>query len=128
MSGATDRWRIWRDPAHAWAAGVCAGLADYLGVPVGLVRAATVLSLVFFILPTAVAYAVAAVALKPKPPALFADPAQEAFWRGLRADPAASLETVTARLRALDGRLARAERLVASDEFDLRRRFRDLGP
>ena len=127
MSGTTDRWRIWRDRDHAWAAGVCAGLADYLGVPVGLVRAATVLSLIFFILPTAVAYAVAAFVLKPKPPALFADPAQEAFWRGLRADPAASLETVTARLRALDGRLARAERLVASDEFDLRRRFRDLG-
>ena len=127
MSGTTDRWRIWRDRDHAWVAGVCAGLADYLGVPVGLVRAVTVLSLIFFILPTAVAYAVAAFVLKPKPPALFADPAQEAFWRGLRADPAASLETVTARLRALDKRLARAERLVASDEFDLRRRFRDLG-
>ena len=127
MSGTTDRWRIWRDRDHAWVAGVCAGLADYLGVPVGLVRVATLLSLVFFILPTAVGYAVAAFVLKPKPPALFADPAQEAFWRGLRADPAASLETVTARLRALDKRLARAERLVASDEFDLRRRFRDLG-
>ena len=127
MSGAADRFRIWRDTDHAWVAGVCAGLADYLGLAPALVRAITVLGLIFFTLPTAVGYAIAVFVLKPKPPALFADPAQEALWRGLRTDPASTLATVTARLRALDARLARAERAVTTRDFDLRRRFRDLG-
>jgi len=127
MSQNADRWRVWRDPEHAWIAGVCAGIADYFGIAPGLVRIATIVGLIFLDIPTIVAYVALAFVLKPKPPALYADPAQEAFWRGLRADPRASLDTVRARLRALDGRLARAEALVTSDEFELRRGFRDLG-
>ena len=127
MTANADRWRVWRDPEHAWIAGVCAGIADYFGIAPGLVRLATVLGLIFLDIPTIVAYVVLAFVLKPKPPALFTDPAQEAFWRGLRADPRASLDTVRARLRALDSRLARAETMVASDDFELRRGFRDLG-
>lgn len=122
-----DRWRIWRDPDQGWIAGVCAGIADNLGVRPGLVRAATVVGLVFFTVPTAIGYLALALALKPKPPALFADPAQEAFWRGLRSDPMQSLAALRDRLAALDRRLGRAETLVASDEFELRRGFRDLG-
>lgn len=128
MSGpAGDRWRIWRDPEHGWIAGVCAGIADHLGIAPGLVRAAAVVGLVAFTVPTVVGYVALALALKPKPPELFADPAQEAFWRGLRADPQQSLDALRDRLRGLDRRLARAETLVASEEFELRRGFRDLG-
>ncbi len=122
-----DRWRIWRDPEQGWIAGVCAGIADNLGVHPGLVRAAALVGLVFFSVPTAIGYLALALALKPKPPALFADPAQEAFWRGLRSDPMQSLAALRDRLAALDRRLGRAETLVASDEFELRRGFRDLG-
>jgi phage shock protein C len=122
-----DRWRIWREPDQGWVAGVCAGIADNLGIRPGLVRAAAVVGLVFFTVPTAIGYLVLALALKPKPPALFADPAQEAFWRGLRSDPMQSLAGLRDRLAALDRRLGRAETLVASDEFELRRGFRDLG-
>ena len=123
-----DRWRIWRDPEHGWIAGVCAGLADHFGVGVGIVRAGFGLGLVVFTLPTLLGYIVLALALRPKPPRLFADPAQEAFWRGLHNDPRASLEALRARFRDLDRRLGRAETLVASSEFELRRRFRDLDP
>ncbi|MDE2581699.1 MAG: envelope stress response membrane protein PspC [Rhodospirillales bacterium] len=118
---------MWRDPAHGWLAGVCAGIADHLGVAPGLVRAATVVGLIAFSVPTMVAYIALALVLKPKPPELFADPAQEAFWRGLRTDPRQSLGALRDRLRTLDRRLARAEALVTSDEFELRRGFRDLG-
>lgn len=123
-----DRWRVWRDPDHGWIAGVCAGIADHLGIAPALVRALAVLGLIFFLIPTAVAYVALALVLRPKPKTLFASPEQEAFWRGLQADPRATLEATTARLRALDRRLARAEALVSSDEFELRRGFRDLGP
>ena len=122
-----DRWRVWRDPQRGWIAGVCAGIADHLGVAPALVRLVAVLGLIFFVIPTVVAYVALAVVLQPKPPALFATPEQEAFWRGLRADPCATLDGVASRLRALDQRLARAEALVTSEEFDLRRGFRDLG-
>ncbi len=122
-----DRWRVWRDPDHGWIAGVCAGIADHLGIAPALVRGLAVLGLIFFLIPTAVAYVALALVLRPKPKALFASPEQEAFWRGLQADPRATLDATTARLRALDRRLARAEALVSSDEFELRRGFRDLG-
>ena len=125
--GRADRWRIWRDPDHGWIAGVCAGLADHLGLAPALVRAATVVGLIAFTLPTVVGYAALAIGLKPKPPELFADPAQEDFWRALRTDPVQSLAALRERLRRLDRRLGRAEALVASEEFELRRGFRDLG-
>ncbi len=122
-----DRWRVWRDPDHGWVAGVCAGIADHLGIAPALVRAAAAVGLIAFTLPTVVAYVALALALRPKPPELFADPAQEAFWRDLRTDPVHSLAVLRDRLRGLDRRLARAETLVASEEFELRRGFRDLG-
>jgi phage shock protein C len=122
-----DRWRVWRDPDHGWIAGVCAGIADHLGIAPGLVRLVAVVGLVAFSVPTLVGYVALALVLKPKPPELFADPAQESFWRGMRTDPRQTLDALRERLRGLDRRLARAETLVASDEFELRRGFRDLG-
>ena len=44
--------RLYRDTRRAWLAGVCAGIADYFGVSVGLVRFLTFLSAVFFTMPT----------------------------------------------------------------------------
>jgi len=121
-----DRTRIYRDPARGWIAGVCAGVADHLGVEPILVRLVAVLCLIFFILPTIVAYVAFALVLKPRPPALFASADEESFFRGLRSDPGSTLRGIRERFGRLERRLARAEALVTSDEFDLRRRFRDL--
>ena len=121
-----DRQRVYRDTERGWLAGVCAGIADYLETEPGLVRLATVLCLIFFFVPTLVAYAAFAVVLKPKPAVLFASPEEEAFWRGLRAEPAGMLHGLRERYRKLERRLGRAETLVASDEFELRRGFRDI--
>lgn len=123
---AWDRTRIYRDPARGWIAGVCAGIADHLGVEPILVRLVAVLCLVFFVLPTIVAYVAFALVLKPRPSALFDSPDEESFFRGLRSDPGSSLRGIRERFGRLERRLARAEALVTSDEFDLRRRFRDL--
>jgi len=123
---AWDRTRIYRDPARGWIAGVCAGIADHLGVEPILVRLVAVLCLIFFVLPTIVAYVAFALVLKPRPPALFASADEESFFRGLRSDPGSTLRGIRERFGRLERRLARAEALVTSDEFDLRRRFRDL--
>jgi phage shock protein C len=123
---AWDRTRIYRDPARGWIAGVCAGIADHLGVEPILARLVAVLCLIFFVLPTIVAYVAFALVLKPRPPALFTSADEESFFRGLRSDPGSTLRGIRERFGRLERRLARAEALVTSDEFDLRRRFRDL--
>ncbi|MDQ2801737.1 MAG: envelope stress response membrane protein PspC [Pseudomonadota bacterium] len=122
-----DPQRVYRDTGRGWIAGVCAGIADYLGTEPALVRIAAVLCLVFFFLPVIVAYLVCAIVLKPRPPELFATADDEAFWRRLRGDPAHALHGLRERFRASDRRFSRMEALVTSDEFELRRGFRDIG-
>jgi len=122
-----DRTRLYRDTERGWIAGVCAGIADYIETEPMLVRLAAVLCLIFFFLPTVVAYIAFALVLKHKPSALYASAAEESFWRGLRTDPGGTLHGVRERFHALDRRLRRAETLVTSDEFELRRGFRDIG-
>lgn len=119
--------RIYRDTGRGWIAGVCAGIADYAGVDAALVRVAAVVLLIFFFVPVLIAYVVFAIVLKPKPPALFASPGEEDFWRDVRTEPGGALHGLNGRFRTLNNRLARMETLVTSDEFDLRRGFRDLG-
>ena len=53
----STRHRLWRDTDRGILAGVCAGIADYVGVEPIVVRLATVLGLVFFFPPTIAASA-----------------------------------------------------------------------
>lgn len=122
-----DRTRVFRDKERAWIAGVCAGIADYMGTEPMLVRLVAVVFLIFFFLPAIVAYIAFALVLKPKPPTLFASATEESFWRGMRGDPGGTLHGLRDRFATLERRLVHAEALVASDEFELRRGFRDLG-
>jgi phage shock protein C len=60
--------------------GVCAGVADYFDVDVLILRACAVASLIFFTMPTAAIYLVAAMLLKDKP-LRYRRPADERdFW------------------------------------------------
>ena len=120
-------YTLYRDTGRAWLAGVCAGIADYLGVEPVVVRLATALGLIFFFIPTVAAYIVLAMGLKPRPPALFESPAEERFWRGVATAPADSLHELNGTFSRLDQRIGRMESLIASSEFELRRGFRDLG-
>jgi phage shock protein C len=126
FSRLSDRTRVYRDRERGWIAGVCAGIADHLETEPALVRIVAVICLVFFFLPTLVAYAAFAFVLKPKPAALFSSTAEEQLWRSLRSDPGGVLHGLRERFHALERRLGQAETLVTSDEFDLRRRFRDI--
>jgi phage shock protein C len=67
------------------------------------------------------------VVLRPKPPALYASADEEAFWRGLGIAPADTLHSLKRKFADLDARLGRMESQVASGDFELHRRFRDLG-
>src|SRR4030095_3983807 len=84
--GPSRRW-MYRDTRRAWIAGVCAGIADYFGVSVGLVRFLTFLEALFFTMPTLFGYLIAALVLQRKPEHLYSSHEEEAFWRSVRLEP-----------------------------------------
>jgi phage shock protein C len=121
-----SRQRLYRDPRRGWLAGVCAGIADYFGVSVGLVRFLTFLSAAFFTMPTLFGYLVAALVLRRKPEHLYASGEEEAFWRSVRLEPSRTAHDLVRKFEELERRLRAAEARVTSSEFKLRRQFRDL--
>jgi phage shock protein C len=126
-TNSSTRHRLWRDGDRGIIAGVCAGIADYIGVEPIVVRLVAVLGLVFFFPPTIVVYVILAVVLRPKPPALYASPDEEAFWRGVGTAPADTLQSLKRKFVDLEARLAEMEGQVTSGDFELHRKFRDLG-
>jgi phage shock protein C len=118
--------RLYRDPGQAILAGVCAGLAEYLGVPVLLVRVVTVVGLFTFTLPTLLTYAILALALQRRPADLYADAEEEAFWQGVRTEPRRAARELDLSFQRLERRLREVEACVTSEAFKLNRAFRDL--
>ena len=53
-------------------------------------------------------------------------PEEEAFWRNVSDRPADTFSSLKHRFRSLDDRLANVERTVTSEEWRLRRQFKDL--
>jgi phage shock protein C len=123
----TTRHRLWRDTDRGILVGVCAGIADYIGVEPIVVRLAAVLGLVFFFPPTIAAYIILAFALRPKPPELYSSVDEEAFWRGVGTAPADTVNSLKRKFADLEARLGYMESQVTSDDFELLRKFRDLG-
>jgi phage shock protein C len=123
----STRHRLWRDRDRGIIAGVCAGIADYIGIEPIVVRLVAALCLIFFFPPTIVVYLILAIVLRPKPPALYASADEEAFWRGVGTAPADTLHSVKRKFADLEARLGQMESQVASGDFELHRRFRDLG-
>jgi phage shock protein C len=111
--------KLWRIPEKGMVKGVCAGIAQYLDVPVKLVRLITVLAMIFglffFVM---VAYIALTFILDPMPAGAEQGTAQPTS-RDL-------LDEVDAELAAGEQRLRSMERYITSDTFTLRSRFRQL--
>lgn len=125
--GLRNPHRLYRDPQGGKLAGVCAGIADYFGIDPTLLRIGAVLCLVFFFVPTVIGYLTAAAFLPVRPPAPYGSPEEEAFWRGVSTAPDRTLQALGAKFASLRERLERMEATITSQEFDLHRKFRDLG-
>lgn len=111
--------RLRRDPKRRWIGGVCAGIADFLGVPVFLVRLLTVPLLLSPLLPLAViAYVIALIAIPLRRESAVVDPEAESFRRSVQAAPSATFGQVRHSMRELEHRLRRLEAYVTSPEFD----------
>jgi phage shock protein C len=122
------RTRFYLDKQNAKWSGVCAGIADYTGMDVTLVRIGMVLLTILGGFPwTLIAYWVVAAMAPKKPLALYdEDPDQRKFWQGVRANPRRTARDVRSRFRDLDRRLADVETYVTSSNSRLAREIEQL--
>lgn len=120
--------RLRRDMAHGKIAGVCAGLADYFDLNVKIIRVGWILAAIFVFPVPIIAYGVAAILMKTRRETapLYESQEDERFWRSFSVRPKATYGELKHRFRALDARIAGMEQAVTSNEYALRREFKDL--
>ena len=100
--------------------GVCAGIADYTGWDVTLIRvAAVVLTFAGGFPWTLIAYWLVGWLAEEKPTGLYDTPEDAKFWQGVRANPKRSTAEVRSTFRDLDRRLADLETLYTSRNSQL---------
>jgi len=119
--------KFYLDKLNAKWSGVCAGISDYTGIDVTVVRIGFVLSL-FIIGPMAIfAYFLTSWLAPRKPIELYArNPEEQKFWQGVRANPRRTARDVRSRFRDLDRRLADVETYVTSSNNRLANEIEQL--
>jgi phage shock protein C len=122
-----SRTRFYRDKRNGKLFGVCAGIADYTGFDVSLVRVCF-LAAVFMsgggVLPF---YIIAAMVTPTKPRELeLRDGEAQQFWQGVRASPARAARDIASRMRDIDRRLADIESYVTTENRSLAREIEAL--
>jgi phage shock protein C len=122
-----SRTRFYRDKRNGKLMGVCAGIADYTGFDVALVRIcflATVFMSGGSILPF---YFIAGFVSPDRPYGFDRENSEERkFWQGVRASPARAASDIRSRFRDLDRRLADIESYVTSENRSLAREIDSL--
>lgn len=115
------RTKFYLDKRNAKIMGVCAGIADYTGVDITIVRVVTVLLTIFAAGPVALlAYFIVGWIADSKPRELeMADPEEKKFWQGVRAAPGRSIRDVRSSFRDIDRRLADIEVHVTNQNRQL---------
>jgi len=122
-----SRTRFYRDKRNGKLFGVCAGIADYTGFDVSLVRVCF-LAAIFMsggsILPF---YIIAAIVTPTKPRQFeLADREEQQFWRGVRASPTRTARDIRGRFRDIDRRLADIESYVTTENRSLANEIEQL--
>jgi phage shock protein C len=123
-----SRTKFYLDKRNRKWSGVCAGIADYSGMDVTVVRIGLVVLTLLGGFPwTLIAYWVASFMAPEKPLELYdEDPERNKFWQRVRANPRRSTRDVRSRFRDLDRRLADVETYVTSSNNRLAREIEQL--
>jgi phage shock protein C len=122
-----SRTRFYLDKQNKKWLGVCAGVADYTGLDVTLVRVGFLLLTFLGSGAGLVAYLVTAWMAPVKPSELSYDSKEEAkFWQGVRTNPRRTARLVRSRIRDIDRRLADVEAYVTSSHGRLSREIENL--
>jgi phage shock protein C len=122
-----SRTRFYRDKQNGKIMGVCAGIADYTGFDVSLVRICFLAALFMSgggILPF---YFIMGMVSPKKPQSLErVDREEKQFWQGVRASPARAARDIRSRLKDIDRRLADIESYVTTENRSLAREIEQL--
>ena len=125
----SPRTRFYLDKQNAKWAGVCAGIADYTGVDVTLVRIGFVLG----VFAAASGCCCSPISSSPgwrrrKPSRALRSRirSEKKFWQGVRANPRRTARDVRSRFRDIDRRLADVETYVTSSNSRLAREIEQL--
>jgi phage shock protein C len=121
------RTKFYLDKQNKKWLGVCAGIADYTGLDVTLIRIAFVVLTIMTSGNVVLAYLIAAWLAPNKPYELAQQSPEEAkFWQGVRASPTRTVRDVRSRFRDIDRRLADVETYVTSSNSRLAREIEQL--
>lgn len=124
---APRRTKFYRDKLNGKWLGVCAGIADYTGIDVTLVRIGFVVAMVMGSGAPLLVYIAAGIIAPVKPSELSYDtPADAKFWQGVRASPRRTVRDVRSKFRDIDRRLADVETYVTSSNNQLSREIEQL--
>ncbi len=119
--------RLRRNKDHGGFLGVCAGLADYFGLDLGLTRLITFIAMFFFAPGMLLAYFLLALILPLKPASETVEgESEQAFVKSVRSEPQAVLSSARHRYRVLEQRLRRLEQYVTSSSYNLDKEFESL--
>lgn len=122
-----SRTKFYRNKRDGKFMGVCAGIADYTGVDVSMVRLMFLAGLFMSggsILPV---YFIAGFIAPDRPRELDGDTNDTAqFWQGVRQSPGGSARAISSRLRDIDRRLADVEHYVTTENRSLAREIEQL--
>ena len=122
-----SRTRFYRDKRNGKLFGVCAGIADYTGFDVSLVRVAFLAAMFMSgggILPF---YFIAAMVTPTKPHVLErVDSEEKQFWQGVRASPGRAARDISSRMKDIDRRLADIESYVTTENRSLAQEIEQL--
>ena len=116
----SPRTRFYLDKQNAKWSGVCAGIADYTGIDVTIVRLAFVLGTVFTGGSGLLAYWIISWMTPDKPGRLYEKTREDKkFWQNVRSNPRRVARDVRSQFRQIDRRLADVEAYVTSSNHRL---------
>ena len=119
--------KFYRDKQNGKWLGVCAGVSDYTGVDVTVVRIAMVV-LLFMGSGAPLLFYILTGMLAPKKPfeLTHQSPDDARFWQGVRRSPKQTVREVRSRFRDIDRRLASVETYVTSSNTRLSQEIEQL--
>ena len=122
-----SRTRFYRNKRNGKINGMCAGIADYTGIEVNLVRWMMIFATFVSAGSTIPLYIVAGWISPVRPRELDRDDAdQQIFWQGVRASPARTARGIASSFRDIDRRLADIEHYVTTENRSLAREIDQL--
>ena len=116
----SSRTKFYKDQQNANGLGVCAGIADYTGIDVTIIRLAFVLGTVFTGGSALLAYWIISWMTPDKPGRLYEKTKEDKqFWQKVRSNPRRVARDERSQFRQLDRRLADVEAYVTSSNHRL---------